>query len=53
MCALKEGECQEKEDNGIVVLLARDDRKIAIQTGYGIEHLLTDALSKRIIELVE
>ena len=27
---------QEKEDNGIFVLLARDDRKIAISTGYGV-----------------
>lgn len=43
---------QEKEDNGIIVLLAKEDRKIAIQAGYGIEHLLTDALSKRIIEQV-
>jgi len=41
---------QAKEDNGIVVLLSKNDRKIAIQSGYGIEHLLTDALSKRIIE---
>ncbi len=41
---------QEKEDNGILILLARDDRKIAIQTGKGVEHLLTDAMSKRIIE---
>ncbi len=41
---------QDKEDNGILVLLARKDRKIAINTGYGIEHLLTDAMSKRIIE---
>lgn len=41
---------QKKEDNGILILLARDDRRIAINTGYGVEHLLTDALSKRIIE---
>jgi uncharacterized protein len=41
---------QAKEDNGILILLARDDRKIAINTGKGIEFLLTDALSKRIIE---
>ena len=41
---------QAKEDNGILILLAKNDRKIAINTGYGIEHLLTDALSKRIIE---
>ena len=48
----KWGVGQEKEDNGIIVLLAKEDRKIAIQTGYGIEHLLTDALSKRIIQQV-
>ena len=41
---------QKKEDNGILILLAKNDRRIAISTGYGIEHLLTDALSKRIIE---
>ncbi|GAA4279611.1 TPM domain-containing protein [Gaetbulibacter aestuarii] len=41
---------QAKEDNGILILLAQDDRKIAINTGYGIEPYLTDALSKRIIE---
>lgn len=41
---------QAKEDNGILILLANGDRRIAINTGYGIEHLLTDALSKRIIE---
>ena len=41
---------QEKEDNGIFILLAKDDRRIAISTGYGVEHLLTDAISRRIIE---
>lgn len=41
---------QAKEDNGILMLLALKDRKIAINTGYGIEHLLTDALCKRIIQ---
>jgi len=41
---------QKDEDNGILVLVAKDDRKLTIQTGYGVEHLLTDALSKRIIE---
>ncbi|GAA3648990.1 TPM domain-containing protein [Flavivirga jejuensis] len=41
---------QVKKDNGILILLAKNDRKIGINTGYGIEHLLTDALSKRIIE---
>ncbi|MDG1730690.1 MAG: TPM domain-containing protein [Algibacter sp.] len=41
---------QAKEDNGILILLAKGDRRIAINTGYGVEHLLTDAMSKRIIE---
>jgi len=43
---------QAGEDNGILLLVANDDRKIAIQTGYGVESLLTDALSKRIIERI-
>ena len=41
---------QAKEDNGILIILAHSDRRIAINTGYGVEHLLTDAMSKRIIE---
>ncbi len=41
---------QKDEDNGIFVLVAKDDHRLTIQTGYGVEHLLTDALSKRIIE---
>jgi uncharacterized protein len=41
---------QAKIDNGVLIILAKDDRKIAINTGYGVEHLLTDAMSKRIIE---
>jgi uncharacterized protein len=43
---------QAKEDNGILFLLAKDDRKIAIQVGKGVEYLVTDFLSKRIIERV-
>lgn len=41
---------QADKDNGVLVLLARDDRRIAINTGYGTEGNLTDAMSKRIIE---
>ncbi len=41
---------QADMDNGILILLAKDDRKIAINTGYGAEGSLTDALSRRIIE---
>ncbi len=43
---------QKGKDNGIVLVVAKNDRKLAIATGYGIESLLTDALSKRIIEQV-
>jgi len=32
---------QAKEDNGIFILLAKDDRKIWISPGYGVEHKLT------------
>ena len=40
----------KEKDNGVLILLAKGDRRISINTGYGVEHLLTDALSKRIIE---
>ncbi|PRX56070.1 TPM domain-containing protein [Flagellimonas meridianipacifica] len=43
---------QAGKDNGILILLAKDDRRIAINTGYGVEGSLTDLLSKRIIESV-
>ncbi|NAY92202.1 TPM domain-containing protein [Muricauda sp. JGD-17] len=43
---------QEDKDNGVLVLLAKDDRRIAINTGYGVEGALTDIMSKRIIESV-
>ena len=41
-----------KKDNGVLVLLAKDDKKIAIQAGKGTEYLLTDFQSKRIIERI-
>jgi len=50
--AHKWGIGQEKEDNGVFLLIAKDDRKMTIRTGYGTEHLLTDALSGRIIRNV-
>ena len=43
---------QANKDNGVLVLLAKEDRRIAINTGYGVEGALTDALSKRIIESI-
>lgn len=41
---------QAKTDNGILLLIAVDDRKLFIATGYGTEARLPDALAKRIIE---
>ena len=43
---------QTKEDNGILILLAKDDRQIDINTGYGMEYRLTDILAERIINRV-
>ncbi|QDO95628.1 TPM domain-containing protein [Formosa sediminum] len=39
--AQKWGVGQAKEDNGVFILLAKDDRKIWISPGYGVEHKLT------------
>ncbi|MEE1021385.1 MAG: TPM domain-containing protein [Bacteroidales bacterium] len=37
------------EDNGIIVILTKKSREVFIRTGYGIEGILTDALSTRIV----
>lgn len=39
-----------KYDNGLVILVAKDERKVAIQTGYGLEEYIPDAIAKRITE---
>lgn len=41
---------QKETNNGILILLALEERKVRIETGYGVEDRLTDALSRRIIE---
>ncbi len=38
------------KDNGILLLIARDDRKMRIEVGYGLEGALTDAQSYWIIQ---
>ncbi len=38
------------KNNGVLIFIAVDDRKIFIPTGYGMEGVLTDGLVKRIIE---
>jgi len=39
-----------ESDNGVLVLVARDDRAVRIEVGGGLEGELTDVQSKRIIE---
>lgn len=38
-----------KKDNGVLLLVAVNDRKMRIEVGYGLEGALTDALSSQII----
>src|SRR6202050_5173298 len=37
-------------DDGALLILAKDDHKLRIENGYGLEGVLTDAASNRIIE---
>lgn len=37
------------QDNGALLLVAKDDKKMRIEVGYGFEGVLTDATSRRII----
>jgi uncharacterized protein len=39
-----------KLDNGVLLIVAPNERKVRIEVGYGLEPILTDALSKLIIE---
>lgn len=40
---------QKGKDNGVLILASKDDRKINISTGYGLEGALPDAICGRII----
>ena len=40
----------QKKNNGILLLASIGDRKITIQTGYGLEGAVPDAIARRIIE---
>jgi uncharacterized protein len=40
----------KKRNDGVLLLIAPNDRKVSIETGYGVEGDLTDALSRIIIE---
>jgi uncharacterized protein len=40
---------QKKLDNGVILLIAKNDHKVRIEVGYGLEGKLTDLISGRII----
>ena len=42
---------QARKDNGILLLVSRDDRKMRIEVGRGLEGRLTDLMAGRIIDL--
>ncbi|MBN2079970.1 MAG: TPM domain-containing protein [Spirochaetes bacterium] len=41
---------QAKQDNGVILLVAKEERRIRIEVGYGLEGSLTDLLAGRIID---
>ncbi|WP_121667706.1 TPM domain-containing protein [Mesonia aquimarina] len=41
---------QSQKDNGLLILLSKQDRKIWITTGYGLEEYMTDATTNTIID---
>ena len=41
---------QKGKDNGILILAATEDRDVFIATGYGLEDVVPDAITKRIVE---
>ncbi|GAB5488109.1 MAG: hypothetical protein Pars2KO_16790 [Parasphingorhabdus sp.] len=46
----QDGEGEAEKDNGVILLVAPNDRKVRIEVGYGLEGILTDALSSMIIQ---
>ena len=41
---------QKDQDNGVLLIVAPVERKVRIEVGYGLEPILTDALSAQIIQ---
>jgi uncharacterized protein len=41
---------QSEANNGVILLVALTERKVRIEVGYGLEGIVTDALSNRIIQ---
>ena len=43
---------QKGKDNGILIMLATQDRKVDINTGYGIETIITDRMAEQVINRI-
>jgi uncharacterized protein len=43
---------QKNKDNGLIVIVAKEERKIRIEVGRGLEGRMTDLLAGRIVDLV-
>jgi uncharacterized protein len=52
LLAEKWGIGQKGKDNGLLILVSPANRKVTIQTGYGLEGAVPDAIAKRLIENV-
>lgn len=46
----QDGEGEAEKDNGLILLVAPNERKVRIEVGYGLEGIMTDALSSVIIQ---
>ncbi len=40
---------QSKKNNGVLLLISKQDQRLRVEVGYGLEGVLTDAISSRII----
>ncbi len=40
---------REKIDDGVILIVAKDDRKLRLEVGYGLEGAIPDAIAKRVI----
>lgn len=46
----QDGDGETEKDNGTILLVAPNDRKVRIEVGYGLEGIMTDGLSRMIIQ---
>ena len=45
----QDGKGESEKDNGVILIIAPNERKIRIEVGYGLEPVLTDGLSSSIV----